>query len=200
MEILDKVYNTFSHLDRDYSRCKTTRTEFILRKFGGDIDIGSMIILDAIDKDTSNSAGYTSEDLKKLSFVKDIFSTLKATRNSWDTLTDFSFKSSGLMQELDHLLQNAEYKGTGVRQVSQHVLNSKERGVLHFRCTASRAEYTPVKSCRVFHAYNENMVGHIGTMLIKPVQMELGAYYTLKGRSSVNKITQIAATKIVKVE
>ena len=48
MSILDKVYTTFKRLDQDFARSKKTRTEFITDKFGGDIAIGSVIILDAI--------------------------------------------------------------------------------------------------------------------------------------------------------
>ena len=83
MEVLDRVYSAFSNLDRDFARSKKSRTDFILEKFGGDIDMGSMIILDAISASTGEE---TAEDIQKLTFVKEIFEKLKDARDNLDSL------------------------------------------------------------------------------------------------------------------
>ena len=97
MEVLDRVYSAFSNLDRDFARSKKSRTDFILEKFGGDIDMGSMIILDAISASTVEE---TAEDIQKLTFVKEIFEKLKDARDNLDSLPDFKFTNGSLFQDL----------------------------------------------------------------------------------------------------
>ena len=77
MEVLDRVYNAFANLDRDFAKSKKTRAVFIADKFGGDIDIGSTIILDAISSGTGEEKSLSLSRLSRLFRIFSIQSLIK---------------------------------------------------------------------------------------------------------------------------
>lgn len=156
MSILESVYKAFTHLDRDYARSKKSRTEFIKDKFGGDINIGSIIILDAIREE---GVSENPEDIQKLSFIKDSFAFFQENASRLDKLETFSTASADLLNELAGILDRADSHGTKQVAVPQAVLWENQLPALHYVSTKEGMAYTPLGACKVFCVFNENMAG-----------------------------------------
>lgn len=185
MEVLDRVYNAFANLDRDFAKSKKTRAVFIADKFGGDIDIGSTIILDAISSGTGEE---TPEDIKKISFIKDCIENIRNSRDNLDRLSDFSFKNAELFEQLMKTIEDSEYAGTHTRSVSQLVLANKETGTVHYRCTPARSEFASLTRCTVYHVYNANMQEYVTTLTGGKVRPEIPNYYSMVGAMGISAI------------
>lgn len=181
MEILDKVYNTFSNLDRDYARSKKTREEFIKDKFGGDINIGSMIILDAVSNDIS---GDSPEDIEKLTYIKDTFEALKRMQGSLDKVVNFaSLRADSPLNDLIKRLTTASTLGMHQKEVSQKDLNKVFSGVVHYACTPFGSRYADLNKCSVLHIYNEHIQGLVANTIRLDEPTQLGEYLRLKSRN-----------------
>ena len=192
MEVLDRVYKTFKNLDRDFDKSTKTRTQFITDKFGGDINIGSMIILDAI---SSSSTEYSEEDIEKLTFIKDIFKSIQESKDRLDQLPDFTFESEGLFSELKQVLVSSKEHGTHLVEAKQSQVSKVKDGAIHFASTVRGTRYTPLNKCVHFHAYNEHMCGMLDVKFKGKLKTELGNYYTTKGRIKVVPSTYSAIKK-----
>lgn len=177
--VLDKVYTTFSNLDRDYARSKKTRTEFITDKFGGQLDIGSMIILDAVGADVDSDS---PEDIEKLTFIKNIFDKLLAAQDTLDNLPDFQFTNGALFAELLNVVQNSIAQGYGFRYGSQSEVHHMEKGCVHFVSKQSDGVCAPMSDCKVFHAYNEHMQGY-ANLFYRSAGVDIGEYYERTGKN-----------------
>ena len=174
MEILDKVYKTFKNLDRDFSHSKKTRSQFIKDKFGGDITIGSVLILSAIDTEGVESP----EDIEKLSFVKSILKKIEAAADRLDALSNFSFSENNLSEELFTLLENIESASIGVYAVPQKELYKRE-GCVHYVSTPKVSLHTDASSI-VFKVFNENMKYFLEAMGFDMSKFSIGQYLVLK--------------------
>lgn len=194
MDVLDRVYTTFSNLDRDFARSKKTRSEFILEKFGGDIDMGSMIILDAI---SAASKEETAEDIQKLTFVKEIFAKLKEARDNLDSLPDFSFTNGSLFQDLMMTLNESMAAGTGVRYLPQKRLRKVSKGAYHFIANADGLVTAPFAGCKVIFVFNENMLGLVSATSQGP-DFKVFGLYEKKNAVHAVEITPEQATKVLK--
>lgn len=156
MEVLDKVYNTFKNLDRDFARSKKTKTEFIKGKFGGDIRIGSILILSAIGTPSD------SADIEKLSFVNDIFGKLLEAQDRLDALPNFKFENSDNVIELLQFLGENFSSSIGVEEMEQEELY-KKYGALQYHCSMDGTIYAPTGSPLVL-VYNENMEAYMESL------------------------------------
>ena len=153
MEQLDLVYNTFTNLEKNYAHSKKSRKEYLLDKFGGDITVGGMIILDAL----SRADLQTTEDVEKLSKIRDIFATIAENQVRLDTLSDFDFgTSSGV--KLSAILDNAFTSGTGMKLVVGQEATKKP--YVHFRVTPAGAEVVPMSTAPRLYAYSKAMVAY----------------------------------------
>lgn len=194
MEVLDRVYNAFSNLDRDFAKSKKTRTEFIQDKFGGDIDMGSMIILDAISASTGEE---TPEDIQKLTFVKEIFDKLKDARDSLDSLPDFQFTNGSMFQDLLLLIQESTASGTHIRSIPQKRLRKVGGGAVHFVAKADGLVQAPFAGCKVLYAFNENMLGLIDTTS-QGADFKLFGLYEKKNAIHAVEINEAQVAKALK--
>lgn len=181
MKILDKVHSTFSRLDRDFARSKKSRSDFIQDKFGGDIDIGSMLILEAITQEINNSEAPTNEDISKLSAVRDIFGAIKRHRNHLDSLSSFAFLDEDMSGSLVNVLNSAQSHGSHI-----HVMNQGELGKnVHYRVTASDIKVVPLSKCETIKLYNDNMrlfASHVSGLELEigdTVKQTIGGYLSL---------------------
>ena len=156
MEILDKVYGTFKRLDQDFARSKKTRTEFIKGKFGGDIRIGSILILSAIGTPSD------SADIEKLSFVNDIFAKLLEAQDRLDSLPNFKFESTDNVIELLKFIGDNHSKYIGVQEMEQETLY-KKYGALQYHCGLDGSVCASAGSPLVF-VYNENMEAYMQSL------------------------------------
>lgn len=186
MEILDRVYNTFANLDRDFAKSKKSRSAFIIDKFGGDLDMGSMIILDAI---SASKGDETPEDIEKLTFVKDIFEKIMNARDNLDSLHDFSFGAEDEYKAFVSLLSESMAAGTGVRPITQAELNKKDKGAIHFISTVNGTLFCPVHAGRVLHIFNENME-RLCLRLYPQATFEIGEYYERKSTLNVTPLKE----------
>lgn len=192
MEILDKVYRAFSNLDRDFARSKKSRTEFILDKFGGDIDMGSMIILDAI----SGIQEPSTEDIEKITFVKEIFKQLSDARDHLDTLPDFQFTNGALFKELMLLLATSKANGMRQTEIPQADLLNESGSSIHFLALPGGCVYSSIDAAKVYSIFNENMQLSL-TARCRGADLELGSYYARKGGSQVVAISSKGLAKAV---
>ena len=176
MEILDKVYATFKDLDKNYARSKKTREEFIIDKFGGDIDIGSLIILDTI---SSQMGDATPEDIQKFTFIKEIFEKIKESREDLNSLCDFTFTNGSLFQNFLNVLEQSYTNGTHITLVTQKSLRKRDKSAVHFVAGGGGLLESPFAKCKVLHTFNENMLGLIGATSKGP-DFEMFKYYEKK--------------------
>ncbi len=185
MEVLDRVYRTFSNLDRDYARSKKSRSEFITDKFGGDIDIGSMIILDAV---SSLSGNETVEDIEKLTFIKNIFAKIKDSREILDSLPDFSFSNVELYSNIRNLLTESWETGTRQHVVPQSFHIGEHTKHVHYVCTDTGATYTPLSQCKVLNVYNLYTQALYSNAFSSSSPVVEGEYYVVKNGTFLEKI------------
>lgn len=173
MEQLDLVYKTFSTLDESYARSKKTRTEFITEKFGGDIEIGSAIILDVLSEGELTSQG----DIEKLTFVKDIFEKIKSNASALDSLKNFAFEDHAMFNQLCQEIDNAMAESGMAHPVTQsHMF--RETKDLHIHTDMHGCQYVPVDDC-VFCHLSENMLGLMQQAYPMDKKMRAGDYVRL---------------------
>lgn len=188
MEVLDRVYNAFSNLERDFGRSKKSRTAFITDKFGGDIDVGSMIILDSI---SIGSDDYSAEDIEKLTFVKDTIDAIKRLEGKYDQLASFNALSGvDPATELFDMLDKADMRGKHIKPVTQKELRRLYPGTVHYDCNQFGGEYTPLSSCKVFHIYNGHMENLFRSCFNVQTALEKGSYMTIKSGGRCARVSE----------
>lgn len=192
MSILERVYTTFNHLDRDYARSKKTRTEFITDKFGGDINTGAIIILDAI---RAEGVEETPENIAMMSFVKDTFASIQANADHLDALSSFSFADTNVVGAFVNLLCHAELHETKQEVLPQSTLWGWSPKVLHYYSTAEGTSYADPDNCTVFMAYNENMAGLLSGLFKPDRDLELGGLYKVLPGRRLKTIQEGAVTR-----
>ena len=195
MSVLERVYTTFNRLDQDFARSKKTRTEFITDKFGGDINVGSVIILDAIRAEGMEE---TPDNISKMSYIKDTFAAIQANAGHLDSLTSFNFTDTNVVGAFIDILAHAEEHETRQTRVSQKQLWDTQHLALHFVCRADGTTYTSPDDCQVLQAYNENMAGLILTLLKPDRELELGGHYKVLPGRRVKTITKEAVSKNIR--
>lgn len=184
--VLDRVYDTFTNLERYYRRSKKSRKEYLLEKFGGDITIGSIIILDAI------GAGHpeTEKDIAKFSKIKTIFENIAKAASELDSISSFEFEfdqsiSGKVLGLIDEVSTNRSYG----KLVSQRELDRKY-GALHYIVTPEGSISVPLDKCRFIGTYNGGM-----TFLVDQFYnnggaiVEDGGIYERKQPTLVTRIT-----------
>lgn len=174
MSILDRVYTTFKRLDQDFARSKKSRSEFIIDKFGGDINIGSIIILDAIHAEGLEES---PENIEKMSFVKDTFAAIQACADHLDSLTSFAFTDTNVVSSFVDILAHADQHLSRQVRTSQKALWANGKKAIHYCCDAEQMLYADPDSCTVFHCFNENMAGLLASGFKLDRELQLGAYY-----------------------
>lgn len=84
MNVLKRVYYSFKDLELQYDN-SIPREQFILQKFGGDIDIGSTILIDTIMAEGVT----TADEIEMFSYLKNVFTFLIKIKDSLNTLKSF---------------------------------------------------------------------------------------------------------------
>lgn len=146
MEQLDLVYNTLTSLEKNYRRSKKSRSEYILDKFGGDIGVGSFLILNALQAAELNDP----EDIKKLSTVRRIIDSIRENEHQLDSLSSFDFDTEAIQSTLTNALLAGLSQGSGISIVSQEYLHEKYKGALSYRVSADRVQVVPVDHAEFF--------------------------------------------------
>lgn len=195
MSVLERVFTTFSRLEQDFSRSKKTRTEFITDKFGGDINVGSIIILDAI---RAEGVEETPDNIAKMSFVKDTFARIQANAAHLDSLASFSFADTDILGTFVDILCHAEAHESGQESVTQESLWSSKKKALHYVSTAEGTTYADPDHCTVFQAYNENMAGLLAGLFKPDRELQLGGYYRVLPGGRLKTIQAGAVAKNLK--
>ena len=153
MEQLDLVYNTFINLEKNYARSKKSRKDYLLEKFGGDIAVGSMIILDALSRLELTK----TEDIEKLSAIRDMFASIAEYQDKLDSITDFNFSEtagSKLYKVLDAALE------AGAQLTLCTTEEVEGQGFLHFKATPKGTQLVPIGSAKLLCVYNEPMAAY----------------------------------------
>lgn len=165
MEQLDLVYATFSNLERNYSRSKKSRSEYIKDKFGGDISIGSFLILNALSAEEFSDP----EDIRKFSEVRRVFDKLLENKDRLDSLASFNFdEESECAQNILDALNLGQDVGTKLVVVDQSELYNNDAGVLHFDVRPNDVRLVParfsnsVELTRYMKMCNRGMVSFFG--------------------------------------
>ncbi len=195
MSVLDRVYTTFKRLDQDYARSKKSRTAFITDKFGGDIRTGSIIILDAI---RSEGVEETPENIAKMSFVKDIFERIRDNAERLDSMTSFCSEDSNVSMHFMNVLLRSEYHGSKQKITTQSELWGASRKALHYCSTAEGIDFVEPDDCKVFKAFNENMIGLLGGAFHCNGELQLAGYYKLLAGRRIKEIQEPAVAKNLK--
>lgn len=188
MSTLQKVYDTFSTLDSRYARSNKTKTEFITDKFGGDIDIGSTIILDACRAEAKED---NSEDIEMLSCIQNIFEKILKYRDNLDSLPNFSFETDTCISNL--LLLLAESRATGRNQ--RLLPQGFKKHVWHYSATPEGSRYTPYDACVVLSAYDRNSTNKLANMY---PTVEEGKLYAKTESGELVQISPAAARRMIK--
>ncbi len=196
MEVLDRVYKTFLNLDKGFARSNKSRSEYIVDKFGGDIDIGSMIILEAI---SDLGEVPTMEDIQKLTFVKDTIKKIQISKSVLDNLDSFEdLGRGGTFEEFSAIIKDSYLMGTGIANVSQRELNKENKTAFHYIVTPEGSMFTRLRDCSVVHIYNEYMQRIIEGQLNITGEMKLDSYINKRTASHGEVISIDKARKYVK--
>lgn len=148
---LDKVYEAFANLDDDYKRSRKTRTKFIQDKFGGDINSGSMIILDYFAAEKLDDV----DDIRKFTFIRNIFDKIVRLQDNLDSLSNFKFEGGSLETVNAVIDESANEVGDLVVKTQRDLYDSKK--AWHYYGDVRKFYYTPLASCTMFKAYGESM-------------------------------------------
>lgn len=154
MEQLDKVYDTFVNLEKNYKRSKKPRKEYLLEKFGGDINTGSFLILHALSREELVSA----EDIDKMSTVRRIFNAIKDRSDRLDTIQTFNFLDGGDDDAIISALDTADKMGHGFCLVEQASVSQTKRDPMCYRVTAKNGEVVSLVDARYLRAYSPGLV------------------------------------------
>ena len=166
MEQLDLVYNTFANLERNYARSKKSRSEYIADKFGGNIQIGSFLILNALSAEEFTDP----EDIRKFSFVRDIFGEINAHADSLDALESFDFKESTVVSQLKNALNAGQWTGMHIETCTQSELYGDSRGVIHYDIRSAEAHVAPLMTARYYKIFSNAMVAFATPFCKVPVK------------------------------
>lgn len=146
MEQLDLVYSTLTSLEKNYARSKKSRSEYLKEKFGGDIGIGSFLILNALQAAELKDP----EDVKKLSTVRRIIDSIRENEGQLDSLSSFDFDTEAAHSKLINALAAGLSQGSGISIVSQSYLYKNGRGALSYRVSADKVQVVPVNQAEYF--------------------------------------------------
>lgn len=154
METLDLLYKTFTNLEKNYKRSKKSRSEFILSKFGGDINVGSFLILNAL----ANMEFVESEDIIKLSKVREVIGYIQENQDKLDKLSTFNFGEDDNQDALLTALDNARLAGTGIRVMRQQELYRSTKGAYHFKISPDSTLLASLANCTYYSIYNNSIL------------------------------------------
>ena len=160
---LDAVFKTFSKLEQNYARSSKDRQSYIEDKFGGDIEMGSFLILHALSKESITSP----EDVEKLSFIRKTFDYLLKHKDHINALSSFVPNDNSLGDSMLNALRSGYESGTKVLIQEQTVLN-KRYGAYHFHARAHDVQYTPISIIKKLRAITPVIGGSIEQMTGEP--------------------------------
>lgn len=153
MEQLDLVHKVLTNLEKNYKLSKKTRSEYVKEKFGGDIGMGSFLILNALSAEELTDP----EDIKKLSEVQNVIEFLVSNEENLDFLSSFEVSDNVNLEEtLFRALNLGELEGTGITVASQAEIYKARRG-LHYYITAKKSVVASQDTCQYFHIFNDAM-------------------------------------------
>lgn len=169
MKQLDAVYNAFTHLEQNYKRSKKTRKEYILDKFGGDIEVGSLVILDYF----AGAKLDDPDDIEKFSTIRDIFSAIKKSSANLDTLSSFDELLTGGNQAVKVLLEDAAIKGSGILTIPQAPSNEWA----HYKATAKNVMVVPLVTAKKVRVFNDSMRVFVQSLVGTSQRVSVGQTY-----------------------
>lgn len=159
MRTLDAVYNTFANLEKNYAKSSKSRSQYVIGKFGGDINVGSFLILHALSKEV-----YTDpDDIEKLSVIREVFSNIKAHEDSLDSLSSFNFGEESAMQQCILALSQGEYDGTGISAVDQKTMWTGKGKPSHYAINAKVAQVVALSTAPYYNLYSPAMTALVNS-------------------------------------
>lgn len=173
MEQLNKVYTTFHDLEKNYRRSKKSRREYLVDKFGGDIEIGMMVILDFFVGATIES----DDDIKKLSFIKDVFAGIKKNIGNLDTLDSFdALLDEGDASSILMLLDSAAVAGAHISTFT----TAEMYPTFHYKATAAGLQVVPILQASRVKVFNDAMRQFVQSVVGPKQSVEIGQVYDQK--------------------
>lgn len=145
MEQLDRVYQAFTTLDESFKKSTKTRSEFLRAKFGGDIEVGSAVILDAI-----STGNLTPEDIEKLTYLRELFDNIKKNIDRLDQMPDFNFSEYAEVAAFTKTLRACMEKRGNITRCTQRSLLKSKR-VYNNCASIDGASYTDFMCAPVVH-------------------------------------------------
>lgn len=146
MEQLDLVYNTLTSLEKNYHRSKKSRSEYVKEKFGGDIGIGSFLILNALQAAELSDP----EDVKKLSAVRRIIDNIKDNEDNLDAINSFDFDNESMITAIHNSLVAGLRGGQHIKIAEQSEFYATAGRPLHYKVSPNTTTVVPVNSARYF--------------------------------------------------
>lgn len=195
MSVLSKVYDAFSNLEGDFRRSRKTRREFILDRFGGDIDIGAMIILDAV----SNSECDTPDEVQKLTYVRNVITQIQNMKDSLDAVTDFAaFSSDATFTNFARIVEQSYINGTHQHAMTPYSFAKANRDTYHFVASAYGTDYVPFVRSPVVKAYNEHMDERIKQAYRMDAPCQRNALYVVRNHVKGEEVAPSTAQKYMR--
>lgn len=140
MEQLDKVYAELTSLDKKYARSKKSRTEFIQDRFGGNIDVGSFLILNALSAEQFTDP----EDIKKLSVVRRILDSIVKNQDVLDSLSSFDFDDESISVKIQNALLSGMREGQGISVMTSKEFREKHKYAYAYVVRARQVDLLPI--------------------------------------------------------
>lgn len=163
--LLEKVYKTFVNLDTNYARSKKDRATYLSEKFGGDIEMGSFLIMQALSRENISS----QEDIEKLSFIRGVFDYLVKNKNRVNSLNSFLPVHDNGSSHIVTALRNGYTEGTRIAPVEQSHLISRY-GAYHMFSRMHDLQYVPMAMLEKVCAITPVMANSIMAVTQQPVK------------------------------
>ena len=189
--VLDNVYSKFTNLEKDYRRTKKSRSQFITERFGGDIVVGSTIILDAIYEENPT----TQEEIAKFSIVKDIISNILKAKDDLDYLESFDFSNDMSMATVIGKLLDSVDAGQTTTVPQRGLYEHAE--ALHFYVDSDGARYeSPFPKCRFYRCENPNIYRILKSMIGTVANVEPDMLYEKQSDTNVKPVTEAKVKRV----
>lgn len=189
--VLDNVYSKFTNLEKDYRRTKKSRSQFITERFGGDIVVGSTIILDAIYEENP----ITKEEIAKFSIVKDIISNILKAKDDLDYLESFDFSNDMSMATVIGKLLDSVDAGQTTTVPQRELYEHAE--ALHFYVDSDGARYeSQFPKCRFYRCENPNIYRVLKSMIGTVANVEPDMLYEKQSDTNVKPVTEAKVKRV----
>lgn len=182
MEQLQAVYNTFVNLEKNYARSKKTREEYLTEKLGGDVVVGSFLILHALSKLDVREP----KEIEMLSYVRTFLDHVRKNKDNLAGLTSFDFSDDSEVNVIFDTLSAAEKAGTKIEVKTQQAFAKETKRGVNCCATVKGITLVPLNSARYLRLFTDWLVSTVSDAGVR--DLNFGDLVEVKLGNRISKV------------